>query len=657
MLRGSMRRVVVATGIVVLAAGSLSLVGPAAVAKRTSQPASVIHLIKHVGPLWGMRHASSTRTLNGAGTTDTPLDPELYRVHSREGQELEGGDAIHEGERPAPGATVTGGTGGPTANLASTFDALNHFDSRYSDAGNQFSGEPPDQGLCASANREFEIVNSVVQVYTTNGHALIPGTSAFPGTEPVGLSLNQFFGVPTSFVRPDGPFGPFVFDVSCAYDRGVKRWFVLADWLALDPKTGDFSGPGGFYIAVSRTPKPLGAFDVYSVDTTNNGKNGTPNHHCSSGFCFGDFPHMAVNRRALVVTTNEFDNLGAGEFHGAQLYAFSKHDLVAGVATPTMAVIPNIFAHSVNDFGFSIEPVASQPADYVDGHGGTMYLGMSQSPYADATAHGISLWRLTNTDSINTSPALHLTETSIPTEDYAVPPAAQQRPGDTPLLDCENDPVCIGATNPVQQGPWPLDAGSGDVGEGWLRQGVVYLVAGAALAGNGGALIDEDGLAWTPIPVHAGVEYFGLRPSRFNDHVTSLFQGAADVNGQGNLLYPSIAMNGGGTGAIGVTLVGPHTYPSAAYVPFDPSGVSGDVVVAGAGVGPNDGFSATFDGGYRTRWGDYGAAAVAPGGRVWLASEYIAQTCDDTTFNADDTCGFTRTFFANWSTRLYSVEP
>src|SRR4029077_10566741 len=193
------------------AAGSLALTGPAAAAKRTSQPASVIHLLHRVGPLWSMRHAASARTLNGAGSTDTPLDPELYRVHSREGQELEGGEAIHEGEQPAPGATVTSGTGGSTEDLASTFDALNHFDSRYTDAGNQFSGEPPDQGLCASGTREFEIVNSVVQVYTKNGHALILGTSAIPGTEPVGLSLNQFFGVPPSFVRPDGPFGPFVF--------------------------------------------------------------------------------------------------------------------------------------------------------------------------------------------------------------------------------------------------------------------------------------------------------------------------------------------------------------------------------------------------------------------------------------------------------------
>ncbi len=295
MLRGSLRRAIVAFGVVVLAAGSLFAVGQSAAAKgQFSRRASVIHLLHRVGPIGSLARRSPSVRANLAGP-ENPLDPELYRVHSREGQELEGGDAIHEGEQPAPHATVTSGvsgTGGGTS-----FDALNHFDSRYSDGGNQFSGEPPDQGLCASGNREFEIVNSVVQVYTASGHALIAGTPGIPGTAPVGLSLNEFFGVPTSFVRPDGPFGPFVFDVSCQYDRAAKRWFVLADWLSLDPTTGDFSGPAGFYIAVSRTPRPLGSFDVYSVDTTNNGTNGTPNHHCSSGFCFGDYPHMAINRR------------------------------------------------------------------------------------------------------------------------------------------------------------------------------------------------------------------------------------------------------------------------------------------------------------------------------------------------------------------------
>ena len=110
-------------------------------------------------------------------------------------------------------------------------------------------------------------------------------------------------------------------------------------------------------------------------------------------------------------------------------------------------------------------------------------------------------------------------------------------------------------------------------------------------------------------------------------------------------------------GAIGATLSGPDVYPSAAYIPFSTTGPTGPAQVAGAGVGPNDGFTATFDGGYRTRWGDYGAAAVSPDGTVWFGAEYIAQTCGFDEFSVDSTCGFTRTFFANWSTRVFAVKP
>ena len=48
-----------------------------------------------------------------------------------------------------------------------------------------------------------------------------------------------------------------------------------------------------------------------------------------------------------------------------------------------------------------------------------------------------------------------------------------------------------------------------------------------------------------------------------------------------------------------------------------------------AGLGPDDGFTSykAFVGDPpRTRWGDYGAA-VTDGSSIWIASEYIAQTC------------------------------
>ena len=96
----------------------------------------------------------------------------------------------------------------------------------------------------------------------------------------------------------------------------------------------------------------------------NNGTEGTPNHHCSSGFCFGDYPQLGFDANGMYVTTNEFDFFN-GEFHGAQLYAFSKADLVAGDATPTSATIQNIYSPAVGDSAYTLQPVISRPADFV----------------------------------------------------------------------------------------------------------------------------------------------------------------------------------------------------------------------------------------------------------------------------------------------------
>jgi hypothetical protein len=59
----------------------------------------------------------------------------------------------------------------------------------------------------------------------------------------------------------------------------------------------------------------------------------------------------------------------------------------------------------------------------------------------------------------------------------------------------------------------------------------------------------------------------------------------------------------------------------------------------------------------RPRWGDYGAAAV-DGSTIWVASEYVAQTCDYATYRATlGTCGNTRAPLGNWSTHISRLTP
>ena len=55
----------------------------------------------------------------------------------------------------------------PTVNTS--FEGLNFYQQRYSRGGNQFSIEPPDQGLCVGNGFELEVINDVVNIYNRQG--------------------------------------------------------------------------------------------------------------------------------------------------------------------------------------------------------------------------------------------------------------------------------------------------------------------------------------------------------------------------------------------------------------------------------------------------------------------------------------------------------
>jgi hypothetical protein len=122
-------------------------------------------------------------------------------------------------------------------------------------------------------------------------------------------------------------------------------------------------------------------------------------------------------------------------------------------------------------------------------------------------------------------------------------------------------------------------------------------------------------------------------------------QGYVSVNGQ-DLSYPSIGVTADGKAIMGFTLVGPDFFPSAAYTAISVTAGAGDVHIAGAGAGPEDGFTgyAFFGSTNRVaRWGDYSAAVADAAGNVWLAAEYITPR--------------PRSFLANWGTFVTRVAP
>jgi hypothetical protein len=118
------------------------------------------------------------------------------------------------------------------------------------------------------------------------------------------------------------------------------------------------------------------------------------------------------------------------------------------------------------------------------------------------------------------------------------------------------------------------------------------------------------------------------------------------------------------------------TFPSAGYAAIEAIGGTGPISIAAEGEATDDGFTSyksQVGNPPRTRWGDYGAAAV-DGGSVWIASEYIATACDYSTWggrffgattgdNKLGTCAASpgaagpRTALGNWSTRVSEVTP
>ena len=638
------------------------LVAPgAAVAAWGQDPAapgrSIVKYVGHRAPLPTRGGTASASAVPGVGDVVGSTEIKSPEVEARENSPQGGSSVLNGKVRPpsAPSVPVTNSTSGVT----SAFEGLNHFDSRYSGGGNAFSGEPPDQGLCVGGDFVFEIVNSVVQVYTKSGTPLIAGDKFFADGPSVGLTLNEFYGLPPAFVRPAGPFGPSMFDTSCLYDHSTGRWFVTSANLDEDPVTGAFTGAGQVWLAVSETSDPLGGWKIWSIDTTNNGANGTPDHGCPEAACFGDYPQIGMDANGFYITTNEFEFFGDG-FNGAQLYALSKDDLVAGLPSPTMQLFENVPTATYDDLAYTMQPVNALPDDWDASNGGTMYFGMSGSPFTKALAGSIALYGLSNTSSLDTDdPQLSLDETSVATQKYATPGFAQQENGPMPLLACVNITACIGTHYPDIEAPIVLDAGnSGKVYGAWLHDGDVYLTTGTPLTGSGAAWYNTNNGAWKAIKQRTGVAWFVLRPDGSGGGLTASLQANGYLAVQGaNLTYPSIVVGPTGAGAIGATLTGPNDFPSAAVARFTPGQAPTTVQITGQGVGPNDGFTATGEGGYDPRWGDYGAATVTPDGTMWLASEYIASRCTVAEFNVDTTCGFRRTFYANWSTHITAVQP
>jgi hypothetical protein len=545
----------------------------------------------------------------------------------------------HKTQTPFSPPSASGAAGIQAQDLrdfgpAATFQGLDHFDQRSADNGNQFSTEPPDQGLCVGNGYVVEAVNDVVQVYNATTHA---GAGV--------ASLNQFLGYPSAIDRTTGLQGPFVTDPSCHYDAASGRWFLVTLTLAVDPTTGDSTGANTLDLAVSDSNDPTGSWTIYHLDVTHDG---------ASTFNLGDYPHFAVDANGVYITTDSFPFFDAG-YNGAWVYAIDKAALVSGGSAHVVAM-PMVDTAGVP--GYSVAPAIPVGWQHAT-RNGTEYF-MSAITVYQSSGNAVDVWALDGTDSLSdASPALSLSSVRVHVRSYGdPPPTVTQRRGDVPLVDALNHDL-LGLGAPPQK---QVEGGIATNDSGMKQTVFVdgHLWAALTTAASDAPSHGRDhgrGQSRGPGSTRAGVAWFEVVPSMWHGALSAhLVNGGVIAPRGANLIFPAITVNTRGNGVIAATLVGRHIYPSAAYVPIGREG-TGNIVIAHAGNGPQDGFTETFVGGNSPRWGDYGAAAVDPDtGHLWIASEDIHQSCSLHEYVASGaTCGNTRTALANWSTQISEI--
>jgi hypothetical protein len=571
---------------------------------------------------------------------------------------------------PGPGASANSGKkakSNPIVDLS--FDGLNHRNQRLANGGNQFSLEPPDQGLCGGNGFVMEAINDVLQVYDTQGNA-----------QTGVVDLNTFFEYVAAINRSTGAFGPEITDPSCYFDSSTQHWFVVVLTLDRIGTSAALSGSNHLDIAVSTTASPLDPFIIYHLPVQNDGTQGTPNHGCTGGPCLGDYPHIGADANGFYITTNEFNFFAPG-FRASQIYAMSKQSLEAGSAISAINFDTANFTLDGNP-GFTVWPASSPGTSFSSDAGGTEYLLSSVARFSPtASDTRLRIWAISNTQSLNTaSPSLVLNTNVINVGLYSVPPKAGQRIGDIPLGDCINDTTTtITSLGPPFVGCWKALFGvepahnqteSQHVDSNDARMQQVVFANGKLWA----ALDTGVTMTGTNGPqTKAGIAYFIIKSSSTTSGVSGTVarQGVFGLLNN-DLTYPAVGVTPSGRGVIAFTLLGsgdggadPGNFPSAAYVPLDAQVGAGAISVVANGSGPDDGFTAypaEVGANGRNRWGDYGAA-FALGNSIWIASEYIGQTC---TFSSYISAPFgaclvngagTRTTLANWGTRITELTP
>ena len=411
---------------------------------------------------------------------------------------------------------------------------------------------PPDPNIAvgktngSGAGYIVQVVNAQMAVFNKSG-ALVSG--------PVSLS-SLWTGLAGCSSSNAG-------DGIVQYDAQADRWLISQLGSA-------GSAPYSECIAVSRSPDPTGAYNLYSYDF---------------GINLNDYPKFGVwptaTNSAYLASYNLFAN--AQNFAGAQLCAYDRMAMINGAPSPAA------LCSTVPDGNFL-------PSD-LDGRGPLLDGSLPDGTpgyflNVNSLSSSLRLYQLSPHFTDPNSSALSFSDIQVASfAEACSPPAA------------DGTLVCIPQPNSQK-----LDS---------LGDRLMYRLAYRVFGDHDAMVVNHSVTAGTSV----GVRWYELQapaatPGQFGLHQQGTYAPDSAYRWMG-----SAAMDGAGNIAIGYSKSSSSVYPSVAFAGRTPSmapGTMGAETILKAGAGAQTTYN---------RWGDYSALRIDPDDDTtfWYTNEYYSR--------------------------------
>lgn len=302
----------------------------------------------------------------------------------------------------------------PAQNAANTPKASTSFKGMADSASicPYFGGcQPPDMALAASKLWVFQGVNTSFAVYSPTGTL----QTGWP------KSAQAFFHVPNPGTCD--PNGPFLSDPRAFFDPNDNRFWAAS--LQVEGAFGLNSCPflTKYWIAVSQTNNPNGAWYVYSFDM-------------SLGFTnAADYTQFGFDQTAIYFSGNMFNQAGSA-YEYAEIFGANKSTMEKGLAVSFYGFYGLYVSSSVTVYVDTVQPVETEAYKYAGPRGGLFVdtFNMNGDPYGDncysTACHGLNVWALSKPGTSSTGLSYAFADTSS----YVSPPLADE-PGCTGCIE------------------------------------------------------------------------------------------------------------------------------------------------------------------------------------------------------------------------------